>query len=228
MAAHQQEAQTLAVSTDLEAQPLDEPTSQRTTSGTRSDSSETQRELNHLPQDGNIDPEKAVSDEPAVLEEKTDLVDWDGPDDHSNPMNWTSLHKWIIISLVSAITFNVFVADTPCLAVPRADGWIQCDGIYHICTRGARRHARLPFYRLRLVVTASINLCRRTCDRTIASVSTQRAIRTCSRNAHCEFRLPHCNHFMCCQRELADAHCVPTYHGPCLLYPVDSGGWICS
>lgn len=102
------------MSKDLEAQPLDEPTSQFTASGTQSpDSSETQRELNHSPQDVNIDPEKPASDEPAVLEEKIDLVDWDGPDDDSNPMNWTSLHKWMIISLVSTITFNVFVADTP-------------------------------------------------------------------------------------------------------------------
>ena len=109
MATHQQEAQALAVSKDLEAQPLDEPTSQFTPSWTQSpDSSETQPELNHPAHDGNLDPEKTASDE-----EKTDLVDWDGPDDHSNPMNWTSLHKWIIISLVSAITFNVFVADTP-------------------------------------------------------------------------------------------------------------------
>ena len=118
MAAHQQEAQALAVSKDLEAQPLDEPTSHFTASGTQSSgSSETHRELNHSPRNENIDPEKAASDE-----EKTDLVDWDGPDDERNPMNWTSLHKWIIISLVSAITFNVFVADTPYFAVPLADG----------------------------------------------------------------------------------------------------------
>ena len=41
------------------------------------------------------------------------FVYWDGLDDYSNSMNSISLHKWIIISLVSAITFNVFVADTP-------------------------------------------------------------------------------------------------------------------
>lgn len=34
------------------------------------------------------------------------IVDWDGPEDHENPQNWTSTRKWIIIISVSAITFN--------------------------------------------------------------------------------------------------------------------------
>ena len=37
------------------------------------------------------------------------IVDWDGPDDPQNPMNWTDTRKWTIIALVSALTFNVFV-----------------------------------------------------------------------------------------------------------------------
>ena len=122
MVAHRPEARTLPVSKDLEAQRLDEIISHISTSGTKSlDLSETQRELNHSFQDGNIDAEKTVSDEPAVLEEKIDLVDWDGTDDLNNPMNWTSLHKWMIISVVSAITFNVFGEATPHFAMPQAD-----------------------------------------------------------------------------------------------------------
>ena len=125
MNTHQQGAQTLPSSKDLEAQRLDEFTFQISTSGTQtSDSSETQQELDHSSRDGTFDPEKSVSEPPAVLEEKTDLVDWDGPDDPNNPMNWTTLHKWVFISLVSAITFNVFVEAILCFAVPQADGLI--------------------------------------------------------------------------------------------------------
>ncbi|XP_014561661.1 hypothetical protein COCVIDRAFT_22263 [Bipolaris victoriae FI3] len=33
------------------------------------------------------------------------IVDFDGPDDPENPMNWTAFKKWGTVSLVSAITF---------------------------------------------------------------------------------------------------------------------------
>lgn len=33
------------------------------------------------------------------------VVDWDGPDDPNNPLNWSQLKKWSIIYLVSYITF---------------------------------------------------------------------------------------------------------------------------
>ena len=38
------------------------------------------------------------------------LVDWEGPDDHQNPQNWTRTRKWTIIISVSAITFNQYVS----------------------------------------------------------------------------------------------------------------------
>jgi hypothetical protein len=46
----------------------------------------------------------ASTDQP---EEATDpnIVDFDGPDDTDNPMNWKQSKKWGMISLVSAITF---------------------------------------------------------------------------------------------------------------------------
>ena len=34
------------------------------------------------------------------------IVDWDSPQDPANPQNWTGARKWMIIILVSAITFN--------------------------------------------------------------------------------------------------------------------------
>lgn len=41
-------------------------------------------------------------------EETSVLVDWDGPNDLKNPMNWKDARKWAIITLVSFNTFNVY------------------------------------------------------------------------------------------------------------------------
>jgi hypothetical protein len=37
------------------------------------------------------------------------IVDWDGPDDPANPMNWASRKKTTAIGIVSAITFLSYV-----------------------------------------------------------------------------------------------------------------------
>jgi hypothetical protein len=42
---------------------------------------------------------------PAQEENDPNLVDWDGPDDPENPMNWTTTRKWAAISVISGITF---------------------------------------------------------------------------------------------------------------------------
>lgn len=76
-----------------------------------SDSSETRR-YSHPGHEASGDLEKSAHEESTHAEDTTNLVDWDGPKDPKNPINWTILHKWIIISLVSAITFNVFVVFT--------------------------------------------------------------------------------------------------------------------
>ncbi|RAH59833.1 caffeine resistance protein 5 [Aspergillus piperis CBS 112811] len=50
------------------------------------------------------------SDDP---QDKDDLVvDWDGPNDPQNPMNWTTLRKWVIIGLISLSSFNVSMVST--------------------------------------------------------------------------------------------------------------------
>ena len=33
-----------------------------------------------------------------------DTLDWNGPTDPNNPMNWSPTHKWMTIALVTAIT----------------------------------------------------------------------------------------------------------------------------
>jgi len=37
--------------------------------------------------------------------EDPEVVDWDGPDDPSNPMNWSSKKKWANICVLAAINF---------------------------------------------------------------------------------------------------------------------------
>ncbi|OCT50363.1 hypothetical protein CLCR_07587 [Cladophialophora carrionii] len=39
-----------------------------------------------------------------------DVVDWDGPDDPENPLNWTSRRKWANIGFLSMITLLTLVA----------------------------------------------------------------------------------------------------------------------
>ena len=43
------------------------------------------------------------SDEPA--HQDPNIVDFDGPDDPENPLNWTFYKKWGMVLLISAITF---------------------------------------------------------------------------------------------------------------------------
>ncbi|KAI1120326.1 major facilitator superfamily domain-containing protein [Nemania abortiva] len=40
------------------------------------------------------------------------IVDWEGPDDPANPLNWSPARKWFIIVVVSAVTFNISLVPT--------------------------------------------------------------------------------------------------------------------
>jgi hypothetical protein len=39
------------------------------------------------------------------------VVDWDGPDDTMNPLNWSLERKWVNMGLISAITLLTYVED---------------------------------------------------------------------------------------------------------------------
>jgi hypothetical protein len=61
------------------------------------------------------------SEKPDKADETTDseprdpnLVDWDGPDDPQNPMNWSLKRKLIITGCISIITLLTYVCLTPC------------------------------------------------------------------------------------------------------------------
>jgi len=52
-----------------------------------------------------------IEEQDVVIEPQVDpnLVDWDGPDDPANPMNWTERKKWTTVTVVSCISWVVYV-----------------------------------------------------------------------------------------------------------------------
>ena len=58
-------------------------------------------------QDAPLDTTVDADQLPTMLgSDQARIVDWDSPQDPTNPQNWTGARKWMIIILVSAITFN--------------------------------------------------------------------------------------------------------------------------
>ncbi|KAI3323831.1 polyamine transporter 1 [Xylariaceae sp. AK1471] len=55
-------------------------------------------------------PEKGLLDSPTDTNEI--IVDWEGPNDPANPLNWSSSRKTFIIAVISAVTFNISLAPT--------------------------------------------------------------------------------------------------------------------
>ncbi|KAF2138301.1 uncharacterized protein K452DRAFT_328851 [Aplosporella prunicola CBS 121167] len=49
--------------------------------------------------------EEENEDSPAPAERDANIVDWDGPSDPANPLNWPARKKWGTIAIVSAFTF---------------------------------------------------------------------------------------------------------------------------
>lgn len=44
---------------------------------------------------------------PMVNDENENTVDFDGPDDPENPLNWSPAYKWGIVSLISIMSLVV-------------------------------------------------------------------------------------------------------------------------
>ena len=59
-----------------------------------------------------------VSEHVVDGEDETKLVEWDGPNDPKNPQNWSNSRKWCLVSLVSAVTFNMYVCCQTFLPIP--------------------------------------------------------------------------------------------------------------
>ena len=48
-------------------------------------------------------PLKGIDEETKIVEE--DVVDFEGPEDSTNPLNWPTWYKWTTVVLVSLMTF---------------------------------------------------------------------------------------------------------------------------
>ncbi|KAI0869313.1 major facilitator superfamily domain-containing protein [Hypoxylon argillaceum] len=61
-------------------------------------------------------PLSAIAEKELLVDSVTNsnevIVDWEGPDDPANPLNWTSARKTFIIVMVSAVTFNISLVPT--------------------------------------------------------------------------------------------------------------------
>lgn len=44
---------------------------------------------------------------PLANDERTDIVDWDGPLDPENPQNWSARYRWYVIMILACMTFVV-------------------------------------------------------------------------------------------------------------------------
>jgi len=49
---------------------------------------------------------------PQPTEDRTDLVDWDGPNDPENPQNWSRKYRWYTIMILAFMTFVVSFASS--------------------------------------------------------------------------------------------------------------------
>ena len=56
--------------------------------------------------------EESDKKEPETIQREVDpdMVDWDGPDDPKNPVNWSEKLKWANVAVISSITFLTQVA----------------------------------------------------------------------------------------------------------------------
>ena len=52
---------------------------------------------------------KAHTSTPASTSTDLDSITWDGPDDPTNPKNWSNSYKWILMSLCASMTVNMCV-----------------------------------------------------------------------------------------------------------------------
>lgn len=53
------------------------------------------------------------TEEKAVEPRDPNLVDWDGPDDPENPLNWTTGRKAMMTTSIALITFLTYVSKGP-------------------------------------------------------------------------------------------------------------------
>ena len=87
-------------------------------------------------------PTEEVKPEDKTLQpsDEVGLVDWDGPNDPQNPLNWPNSRKWAAIGLVSFNTFNTYDF-ARCQVHANVQ---QCDGLNFVCAKCAAGAAGIP------------------------------------------------------------------------------------
>lgn len=55
---------------------------------------------------------------PVEEQVEANMVTWDGPDDPTNPHNWSKPYKWFITVICCVMTVNVYVASTYIACIP--------------------------------------------------------------------------------------------------------------
>jgi hypothetical protein len=76
--------------------------------------SESNSTAQHHVSHADIESQPCQLEKELLVDSPTDIneviVDWEGPDDPANPLNWSSARKTFIIIIVSAVTFNISLA----------------------------------------------------------------------------------------------------------------------
>jgi hypothetical protein len=61
----------------------------------------------------NSDDRTLEGDPTTEAERDPDIVDWDGPDDPENPLNWPARRKWTLIFILAMVTLVTWVLLKP-------------------------------------------------------------------------------------------------------------------
>jgi hypothetical protein len=60
------------------------------------------------------------------------LIDWDGPDDPTNPRNWAPAKKWTVTVIVSLFAFIRYFSDIQLSRTPKTHS-LQPSGLFYLC-----------------------------------------------------------------------------------------------
>ena len=123
------------------------PQVERITSPSRPSSLESTRNNSQIREEGDIEKAFATHEDKDVTAIEIqpidpDLVDWDGPDDPENPLNWPAKRKYMNIALLSIITLLTFVA--PLTAPSQTSVW---QSLTDVSDHSARLCLRRPYLR---------------------------------------------------------------------------------
>lgn len=85
------------------------------------------------------------------------VVDFDGPDDPENPLNWSNTRKWCLVGLISAMTLVTYAPSLPSVTLSLThQSQEPCNS--HVRTRGPTNIAGILFQQSTLSDTPRVHL----------------------------------------------------------------------